>query len=169
MFSLWFHIFLLLLSYVFLNLEYLSVSLLSMFTSNTELSWIFGHLDMSLWAILLTKEGTYVCYHPLSRKYFISKVIIFQKNMSYSIRHQPYWESVNKFDYEFELTILGHNFSKTFVSVSIFCEYTLSSNLKSTPSHESAYELSICLFWVNPVTPQIFRICIFNLIKFELI
>jgi transposase InsO family protein len=77
------------------------------------------------------KRG-YKCYHPPSRKYFVSKDVTFHENVSYFTHPQTQGENMNENDSEFEFLIMRHNSHETLetpVPVPI-----LSHNFESAPS-----------------------------------
>ena len=60
------------------------------------------------------KRG-YKCYHPPSRKFFVSKDVTFHENVSYFTRPQSQGENVNDLESESEFLVLGPSLPRTHV------------------------------------------------------
>ncbi|KAK2456756.1 myosin-16 [Trifolium repens] len=55
------------------------------------------------------------CYHPPSRKFFVSKDVTFHENVSYFTRPQSQGENVNDLESESEVLVLGPSLPRTHV------------------------------------------------------
>ncbi|KAK2414409.1 myosin-16 [Trifolium repens] len=60
------------------------------------------------------KRG-YKCYHPPSRKFFISRDVTFHENVSYFTRPQSQGENINDLESESEFLVLGPSLPRTHV------------------------------------------------------
>ncbi|KAK2417429.1 myosin-16 [Trifolium repens] len=80
------------------------------------------------------KKRGYKCYHPPSRKFFVSKDVTFHENVSYFTRPQSQGENVNdlEFESESEFLVLGPSLPRTHVHAptSVLEESTHSASIQ---------------------------------------
>ena len=78
------------------------------------------------------KRG-YKCYHPPSRKFFVSKDVTFHENVSYFTRPQSQGENINDLESESEFLVLGPSLPRTHVHAPT---YVLEESTPSAPIQE---------------------------------